>query len=245
MTAPNGTGNGTGRHADFAGSRPVVLLRPRRHPTDAGPRLVHLAPLPEGALSSALTALCGTLLHPDAVEQVTAGEGTPCSPCLVSHIATLPGEPLAAAAEALDPGPAAAASTYREWGWPVLLRRDQVWLALGAEAVALTVPTAAAARAAALLTVRRCPPAMFAHPYAPEHQVLLAGEPYGVALPWPPGVHQVATSVLLPPTMTPRGPLTWTRAPLPDALTLCREIDVLAALRAAADEPPPSTPTAF
>lgn len=127
----------------------------------------------------------------------------------------------------------------------MLLRRDQVWLALGAEAVALMVPTAPAARAAALLTERRCPPAMYAHPYAPEHQVLLAGEPYGVALPWPPGVHPVATSVLLPPTMTPRGPITWTRAPLPNALTLCREIDVLAALRATDDEPPPSTPTAF
>lgn len=246
MTAPDGTGNGTGRHADLAGSRPVVLLRRHHRSTGDGPRLVHLAPLPDGAPPGVLTALCGSLLHPEAVEQVAAGEGSPCSPCLVSHIGTLPGEALAAvAAGALDPGPAAAASTYREWGWPVLLRRDQVWLTLGTDAVALMVPTTPAAGVAALLTERRCPPAMFAHPYAPEHQVLLVGEPYEVALPWPSGVHQVATSVLLPPTVTPRGPLTWTRAPLPNALTLCREIDVLTALRAADDEPPPATPTAF
>lgn len=36
------------------------------------------------------------------------------------------------------------------------------------------------------------------------------------------------TGVLLPPSATPRGRLTWARLPEPVALRLCREIDVLA-----------------
>lgn len=237
MTTPNGTGNGTGRRAELAASRPVVLLRQLPQHPDDGKGSVHLAALPEGARRAVLTALCGTLLHPDHVEQVPPGEGVPCPLCTVSHLGTLPAEAFATAAATPDPDPrpAAAASTYREWGWPVWQRGEQVWLALGTDAVALMVPSTLAAGAAAILAERRCPPAMLAHPYAPQHQVLLAGESYGVPLPWPSGVHEVATSILLPPTGTPRGPVTWTRAPLPDALALCREIDVLAALRAAQD----------
>jgi hypothetical protein len=248
MTTPNGAGNGTGRHTDLTGSRPVILVRYRSEVAGEAARTVHLAALPEGGLPSALTGLCGTLLHPEDVEQVTPGEGAPCPLCTVSHIGTLPAEAppnVTGPASDVSAGPAAAAATYREWGWPVLLRRDQLWLALGTESAALMIPAALATRVAAILTDRRCPPAMLTHPYAPEHQVLVAGEPYGVPLPWPPGVHPVATSLLLPPTMTPRGPLTWTRAPLPNALALCREIDVLAALRTALDEPPPSAPTSF
>jgi hypothetical protein len=69
------------------------------------------------------------------------------------------------------------------------------------------------------------------HPHAPGHQVLLAGERYGVELPWPPGVHRVAETLSLPPTATARGPITWVHPPEPDALALCREVDVLAAVR--------------
>lgn len=128
-------------------------------------------------------------------------------------------------------GPLAAEAIYRGWGWPVILRREQVWLALESEAVALLIPVALATEVPAVLTDRYCPFAMLTHPYAPEHRIVLAGEPFPVALPWPPGVYRLPTC-LLPPTMTPRGPLTWVYPPQPDALKLCREIDVLAALRA-------------
>lgn len=38
------------------------------------------------------------------------------------------------------------------------------------------------------LILLRHRPGQLIHPYSPEHQVLLAGEPYGVPLPWPSGV---------------------------------------------------------
>jgi hypothetical protein len=100
----------------------------------------------------------------------------------------------------LDLGPAEAAAVYRTWDWPVTLHQDQVWLALGSTAVALMIPAVLANRVAAVLTARRCPPAILTHPYAPEHRIVLAGEPYPVALHWPTGVCRVATNLLLPPT---------------------------------------------
>ncbi len=246
MTTPNGTGTGADSHA---GSRPVILVRYRPGRTGESTRTVHLAPLPDGGAPGALTALCGVLLPPEDIEQVSVGEGMPCTLCAVSQVSVLPptDTPLdtATPVPGLDAGPSEAAAVYDGWGWPVTLRRDQVWLALGSEAVALMVPAVSANRVAAMLIARRCLPAMLTHPYAPEHRTLLAGEPYPVMLPWPPGVHRVVTSLLLPPTMTPRGPLTWARAPHPTALALCREIDVLAALRTVLDEPPPAAPTAF
>lgn len=65
--------------------------------------------------------------------------------------------------------------------------------------------------------------------------VLLAGESYGVA--WPPGVHRITGHVLLPPTASPLGPLSWIHAPQPDALRLSREIGILAAVRTALTDP--------
>lgn len=96
----------------------------------------------------------------------------------------------------------AAAASYQRWGWPVTLRRDQIWLALDHDVVALVVPALLAVDVAAILSTRRCPPLVLAHPYAPEHRVLLAGERYGVALPWPLGVCRITGNVLLPPTLT-------------------------------------------
>lgn len=51
-------------------------------------------------------------------------------------------------------------------------------------------------------------------------------------------IELVTGTLLLPPTVTTRGPITWTQLPEPDALRLCREIDVLAALRTALNDPP-------
>ncbi|MGH3883986.1 MAG: hypothetical protein ACRDRY_10030 [Pseudonocardiaceae bacterium] len=134
----------------------------------------------------------------------------------------------------------AAAASYQGWGWPVTLRRDQIWLALDHDVVALVVPALLAVDVAAILSTRRCSPLVLAHPYAPEHRVLLAGERYGVALPWPLGVCRITGNVLLPPTLTARGPVTWVHPPRPDALRLSREIDLIAALRTAASNPSPS-----
>ncbi|MGQ0778013.1 MAG: hypothetical protein ACT4NY_26985 [Pseudonocardiales bacterium] len=124
------------------------------------------------------------------------------------------------------------------WGWPVTLRRNQISLNLDSDTVALIIPVPLATEVTAILTQRRCSVPVLAHPYAPEHRILLVAERFGVALPWPPGVHQVAGTLLLPPTVTPRGPITWAQLPEPDTLRLSREIDVLAALRIALNDPP-------
>ena len=76
------------------------------------------------------------------------------------------------------------------------------------------------------------------HSWERQHRVLLAGERYGVALPWPPGVHRASGTLPLPPTKTAGGPVTWVHPPEADALRLCREVDVFGALRTALRDPP-------
>ncbi len=136
------------------------------------------------------------------------------------------------------PTPLAAAAGYREWGWPVTLRCGQVSLNLDGDTVALLIPVPLVNEVIAILATRRCPVPVLAHPYAPEHHILLVAEPFGVPLPWPSGVHQIIGTLLLPPTVTPRGPITWLQLPEPTALRLCREIDVLAALCTALHDSP-------
>ncbi|MCA1695768.1 MAG: hypothetical protein LC749_14140 [Actinobacteria bacterium] len=196
-------------------------------------------------MGAAGVALCGVLLCVGQVEAVTLGEGVPCSLCLVSQVSAGPPPPGDLPAPAppaditsSDTRPLAAAVGYRVWGWPVTSRGDQVWLRLEPDAVALVVPVLLAERVTAILTQRRCPPLVLVHPDAPEHRVLLAGEPYGVGLPWPTGVHRVGGTVSLPPTKTARGPVTWVYPPEADALRLCREVDVFGALRTALRGPP-------
>jgi hypothetical protein len=41
---------------------------------------------------------------------------------------------------------------------------------------------------------------------------VITGERYGVELPWPVSVHRVTGVLLLPPTVTLRGPITWVQA---------------------------------
>jgi hypothetical protein len=77
------------------------------------------------------------------------------------------------------------------------------------------------------------------HSDIPEHYNLLPGERYGCPLPWPPGVHQLTGTLMLPPTTTPRGPITWRQPPRQDSLLLSREIDVFGALRTALSARPP------
>ncbi|MPZ66863.1 MAG: hypothetical protein GEU83_15600 [Pseudonocardiaceae bacterium] len=118
------------------------------------------------------------------------------------------------------------------------LRRDQVTLDLDRQVVPLLIPTDLTTDVTAILAARRCPAPILAHPDVSEHRVLLAGEPFDAALPWPPGVAQVTGTLPIPPTVTPRGPVTWIEPPQPDALRLCREIDLFAAVRTTLRDPP-------
>ncbi len=186
------TGNGTGVPTVAAEAWPVVLLRYRSGPTGQTARTVHLVPLPAGGLAGAATvALCGALLCPDQIETVTPGHGVPCSLCVISHASASPPPAPASTPTTRSPAdgpgsdtsPRSAALGYHTWGWPVTLRRNQVWLTLQPDTVALIIPVPLAAQANAILSQRRCPPPVLAHPDAPEHRVMLAGEPYGVSLP--------------------------------------------------------------
>lgn len=127
----------------------------------------------------------------------------------------------------------ATGACYQGWGWPVVRHRDQVRLSLERNVSALAVPIPLCTKVIEILTRRRCAPAALAHPYTPDHHVVLTGERYGVTLPWPAPVHRVTGVLLLPPTVTARGPITWIRPPQADSLSLCREIDLFAALRTA------------
>jgi hypothetical protein len=68
---------------------------------------------------------------------------------------------------------------------------------------------------------------------------VLTGEKFGVMLPWPAQVHRVTGVLLLPPTVTLRGPISWARSPHADSLRLCREIDLFGALRTVLDDSGP------
>ncbi|MGA9311247.1 MAG: hypothetical protein WBV74_12860 [Pseudonocardiaceae bacterium] len=242
MSATNG--QCTASPAVVAGVRPVVLVRQWPGVGGETSRMVHVVPLP--LVGEAGVALCGALLCPDEVETVHPGHGVPCSLCLIRHIsagspptpAGTPATPDPAEVISSDTTPLAAAAGYRLWGWPVVLRGDRVWLNLEPDTVAVIIPIPLVERVIAILSQRRCPPLVLANPDTPEHRVLLAGERYGVALPWPPGVRRSTGTVPLPPTMTPCGPVTWVYPPEHDALALCREVDVFAALRTALYDPP-------
>ncbi|MGH3889062.1 MAG: hypothetical protein ACRDSZ_21325 [Pseudonocardiaceae bacterium] len=226
------------------GSRTVVLVRYRPGVVGETARIVHLVPLPLGGeMDVAGVALCGALLRPELVETVSPGQGMPCSWCVLSQAsAILPPVPdlrsRAVDATVADRGSLAAAVTYREWGWPVTRRGHQVWLTLEPNLVALIMPVGLSARVGTILRQRRCPPLVLAHPDTPEHHAVLAGERYGVGLPWPEGIHRSTGTFPLPPTKTANGPVTWVQPPEADALRLSREIDVFAALRITLRDPP-------
>ncbi|MGH3882699.1 MAG: hypothetical protein ACRDRY_11565 [Pseudonocardiaceae bacterium] len=233
--------------AAVTSAQPVVLLRYRPGVAGEAARVVHLVPLrPGGQAGAAGVALCGAVLCPDQVKTVAPGHGMPCSLCVLSQVRAGPPPPPTdtpatappTAAASGDTGLLTAAVCYRMWGWPVTLRGDQVWLNLEPDTVALIIPVLLATQVIPILTQRRCPPLALIHPDTPDHQIVLAGEPYGVVLPWPPGVQRATVALPLPPTMTARGPITWVDPPEADALRLCREIDVFAALRTALRDSP-------
>lgn len=230
-------------------ARTVVAVRYRPGVAGQAVPTVHLVAHPGGEVApeAAVSAWCGALLVCGQIETVAPGQGMPCTMCVLLRSSSTPQSPPALPAEPAGSecgggaatAPLAAAVGYRAWGWPVSLRRDQVTLDLDRHVVALIIATGLATDVAAILAARRCPAPVLAHPYESEHRVVLAGEPFDAALPWPPGVRQVTGMLPLPPTVTPLGPVTWVDLPAgAEALWLCREIDVFAAVRAAPRDPP-------
>jgi hypothetical protein len=220
-------------------ARPMVLVRYRPGVSGQTARTVHVISLLTDMQAGAVSALCGVLLRRHDLETVTPGEGMPCTVCIISHASdTTPAvEPDASNPTSADAPCPIGVAAYRAWGWPVSRHRDQTWLSLTTDVVALVIPAPLAAQVSVILAARRCPPLVLVHPEAPGHRFVLAGERYGVVLPWPPGVHRATGAhLLLPPTVTPRGPVSWVHPPLPDALQLCREVDVFAAVRTALRE---------
>jgi len=204
--------------------QPLLLVRHQTGVLGHSDRTVHLLPAPADGATGVMAALCGGLLRLDEIETVEPGQGLPCQVCLANQ---------ATAAELGVDGHAAVAGDlpYRAWDWPVIEHHGLVQLRLDGDASAIAIPMPLSARVAEVLIDRFCLPAVLAHPYAPEHHLVLTGERFGAPLPWPSGTYQVADSVMLPPTMTICGPITWVRPPSKDSLRLSREIDVFGALR--------------
>ncbi|HEY6422315.1 MAG TPA: hypothetical protein VIY28_03520 [Pseudonocardiaceae bacterium] len=121
---------------------------------------------------------------------------------------------------------------YRKLGWPVRQQGGQLVLPLGKCATAQIVPADLAEPITQMLIALARPVPVLLHPDAPGHWVLIAGEPYGVPLPWPDTVQVITGMLGLPPGQTPHGPLRWHRPPT-HPLANCREIDVFAAARTA------------
>ncbi len=226
---------GPGASAVVTATQPVMLVRYRPGVIGETARTVHVVPAPTDEQAGAIATLCGTALMRNNIETVTPGEGMPCTVCVVTHVTSTipPGK------QPADDSENAGGVAYQEWGWPVTLHRDQARLSLHHEVSALAIPVPLDTEVTDILTRRRCAPPVLAHPYAPEHHIMLFGERYGVTLPWPHQVHLVTGVLLLPPTVTPRGPITWVRRPREDSLRLCREIDLFGALRTALNDSPP------
>ncbi|MGB9282010.1 MAG: hypothetical protein WCB57_18335 [Pseudonocardiaceae bacterium] len=219
---PGGPGAGAAVVAD----RSVLLVRYRSGVTGEAARTVHLVSLRDGCEAGMVGTLCGTLLSPELIEAVIPGQGMPCGSCIRYYVSVT--DPVAEQA----PAGLADGVTYAAWNWPITQHCDHIRLDLHREASAIAVPIPLGTELIQVLTARYCAPAVLAHPDFPEHHIVLVGERYGVPLPWPSDAHPVTGALLLPPTMTPRGPITWIQPPREDSLRLSREIDVFGALRA-------------
>jgi hypothetical protein len=211
--------------------QPLMLVRCRAGVISRTAGTVHLVPVPSECESGVVVASCGRLLGAEKVEAVGPGVGVPCTACLANWAIAMGSS--SAGRECGDTeivgGP-----LYSAWGWPVTQQRDLIQLSLDCDASAIAIPISLSLEVTRVLTARHCAPAVLAHPYAPEHHMVLTGEKFGAALPWPSDVYQVNGSVMLPPTMTVGGPITWVQPPSKDSLRLSREIDVFGALRTVA-----------
>ncbi len=213
--------------------QPVMLVRYRPGNTGQTTRAVHLVPILDRHVAGTVGTLCGAVLSLEDIETVNSGQGMPCTMCILHHVtATAPAVVPPVDSPDSDGAGLISGVAYQEWAWPVTQHRDQIRLRLDCDVSAIAIPILLATEVLPLLTARHCDPAVLAHPYTPEHHLILTGERLPAPLPWPPGVHQITGTLALPPTMTPRGPITWIRSPHQDSLHLSREIDVFGALRA-------------
>ena len=213
--------------------QPVMLVRRRPGTTGQTTHAVHLAPLPDQHGAGMVATLCGALLSLDDIDTVNSSQGMPCTLCLLHH-ATATAPAVVAPVDSPDSDDAGLINelAYQAWAWPVTQHRDQIRLRLDCDVSAIAIPIPLSTEVIQLLTARHCDPAVLAHPYTPEHHLILTGERFPTPLPWPPGTYQITGTLTLPPTTTPHGPITWIRSPHQDSLHLSREIDVFGALRA-------------
>jgi hypothetical protein len=212
--------------------QPMMLVRYRPGVAGQTARAVHLVPMQVRRVAGTVGTLCGALLDLEQIETLSYGQGMPCMMCVLHQVsATAPVvEPPVGSPDTQGTG-LINGIAYHAWGWPVSQHRDQIRLSLDCDVSAIEIPILLSAEVTQILTKRHCAPAVLAHPHTPEHHLILTGERFGAALPWPPTVQQVTgAALMLPPTMTPRGPITWVQPPRQDSLRLTREIDVFAAL---------------
>lgn len=127
-------------------------------------------------------------------------------------------------------------AAYTRWGWPVFQHRNLIQLSLDGGTAVIAIPIPLCIRVTQILTARHCCPAVLAHPYTPSHRMVLVGERFSAPLPWPSGVYRVNSPLMLPPTRTLDGPITWVQPPSKDSLRLFREVDVFGAVRTALSE---------
>jgi hypothetical protein len=217
-----------------------MLVRYRAGVTGQTARTVHLVTPPERGQAGALGTVCGSLMSVALIETVTAGQGMPCNECVIHQLSAMTEHPVVRP-DSDDDGHGDGLvdrATYDAWGWPVNQHCEQMQLSPQCDVSAIAVPIPLSAELIRILTARRCAPAVLADPDAPEHHYVLVGEKYGAMLPWPSNVHPISGALMLPPTMTPRGPIIWIQPPSKDSLRLSREIDVFGALRAALSNAP-------
>lgn len=204
--------------------QPLLLVRQRAGVLGQSDRTVHLLPLPPDGATGVMAALCGGLLRLEEIEAADSGDDLRCQVCTENQAI--------AAGVGVDSSAAVASEfPYRAWNWPVIEQDDLVQLRLDGDVSAIAIPIPLSARVTQVLIDRFCLPAVLAHPYAPDHHLVLTGERFGAPLPWPSGIYQVTDAIMLPPTMTICGPITWIQPPSKDSLRLSREIDVFGALR--------------
>ncbi|MCA1706220.1 MAG: hypothetical protein LC808_24330 [Actinobacteria bacterium] len=211
-------------------SHAAALAARYRPGADADPtHPVHLVPLPVRTAVGAVGAFCGALLSLPKLETVESGQGVPCPTCVQQHAATTQAP--------------RSATDYSALGWPVHLQGDQLVLPLGECATAQIVPVDLAAAITPILAALDRPVPVLLHPDAPGCGVVIAGEPYGVPLPWPETVQVVTGMLPLPPSQTPHGPVHWYQHPPHHPLATCREIDVFSAMRTAGPVAPEQSRT--
>lgn len=174
----------------------MVLVRRRLDAAEPADHAVHLVVLPLGGTGGEVSALCGVRIPAAHIETVPPGEGVWCTLCFVCHVT---GSPPTQGAIGSGSEPTLVVPGYRELGWPVTVRGDQISLNLDLDldAVALVIPALLGTEVAEILTRRHCPAAVLAHPALPAHRIIIAGERFGIPLSWPAGVHRVTGTLLL------------------------------------------------